>query len=335
MLTKLASPFLIFFFTLSLLPQSSFSQRVKSNFFKVDAYAKSVKGLTDIGKLSNKLTAPYDTDLEKVRSIFRWITENIAYDTKEYHVNNKEGSEYSKLFSNLKSDAKNSDQLYDLEIAKYVLKNKKGICSGYAALFKSLCDSSNLKAEIVNGMAKNSVTQIGTAMESNHAWNAVFIDNKWQLLDATWSSGVCDDSVKKFTKKYDDSYFLTPPNKFYLNHCPTDKRWILFSNPPAETQFYSYPLLYSGFFKNEIISFSPMNGIIEGKIGNKITFEIRTPDDESSVSVGTNKGNNEVKIKRQEKIITYEYTVTSDKEDVLTIYFNREAVLAYRIIVVP
>jgi transglutaminase/protease-like cytokinesis protein 3 len=327
---RILFPFLFF----TVLIHFSFGQQANKNFAKIDAYAKSVKGITDIGKLSRKLTAPYKTDLEKVRSIFRWITENIEYDTKEYHLD-KSQSSYSKLFARLDQQDKNIHNLYDLEIAKYVLKNKKGICAGYASLFKSLCDSSKLKAEIISGAAKTSVLNIGTAIPSNHAWNAIYLENKWQLLDATWASGYCDDSVTRFTKNYNDNYFLTLPNKFIMNHYPDDRKWILFNTPPTEIQFYNYPLVRSGYFENEIGSFSPSNGIIEGKIGNKISFEIRIPKEGTSISVNTKTGSDIVKIKKQEKIISYEYTVTSDMDDELTIFMDGSHLFSYRIVVVP
>jgi len=333
-LRMLSKYHILFFFLFFFLTPFSYSQKEKNNFAKVDAYAKSVKGITDVGKLSRKLTSPYETDLEKTRSIFRWITENIAYDTKEYKIDSAHSIHYT-IYNKMSDTIKNRETEFNTKLIEYIFKNKKAICEGYCILFKALCDSSEIKAEVISGKSKTTASQIGKAYKGDHAWNSVYIGNKWMLLDVTWASGYCDDSVKIFTKKFDESFFLTPPNKFVLNHYPDDTKKILFSNSPTETQFFSYPLASSGYFKNEIISFSPTNGIIEGKVGNKITFEIRTPENESSISVGTKKGSNEVKIKKQEKIINYEYTVTSDKEDVLIIYLNREAVLAYRIIVVP
>lgn len=316
------------------LPYFSYSQTEKTDFSKIDLYAKSVKGITDIGKLSQKLTSPYDTDLKKTRSIFRWITENIAYDTKEYHADSAHSIHYQ-IYNKLSDDDKDRDEEFNSQLVQYILKNKKAICEGYSILFKAMCDSADIKAEIVEGKSKNSIKKVGVPSKEDHAWNAVYIDNKWALLDVTWASGTCNDSTTRFSKKFNESYFLTAPNKFIINHYPTDKKWMLIPSPPTETQFYSYPLVYSGYFKNNISSFSPTNGIIEGKIGNKITFEIKTAEDGSSVTVQTAKGNNGVTMKKQEKIITYEYTVTSDKEDELVIYLNKEAVFAYRIIVVP
>lgn len=35
--------------------------------------------------------------------------------------------------------------------------------------------------------------------DSDHAWNAVYLDGRWHLLDSTWGSGAVDDSFTKFT----------------------------------------------------------------------------------------------------------------------------------------
>ncbi|MCW3083568.1 MAG: hypothetical protein JWP12_934 [Bacteroidetes bacterium] len=323
-----------FFILLFFFPVFSFSQTEKVNFSKIDAYAKSIKGINDPGKLSKKLTAPYKTELEKTRSIFRWVAENISYDTKEFHLPPSESS-YTKLFYKLDPATKNIDNVYHVELAKYVLKNKKAICEGYAVLFKVLCDSANLKTEVVHGIAKNSVSNIGTAMKENHAWNAIFLDNKWQLLDATWASGSCNDSTTIFTKQYDDFYFLTPPNKLIINHFPTDPKWMLFSNPPLLTQFLSYPLAYTGYFANNISSYSPINGIIEARIGNKISFTMNIPVKDSDISVSSKTGSKEITMKRQEKTVTYEYVVSSDKDDELDIFLDGKCVFTYRIVVVP
>lgn len=325
----LCSTILLFF----VLP-SSFSQNERINFSKIDSYAKSVKGITDIEKLSKKLTLPYKSDLEKTRSIFRWIAENIAYDTKEYHLDPSQSS-YIKLFDKIDPTTKNIDGVYKVELAKYVLKNKKAICEGYAVLFKTLCDSANLKAEIIHGTAKNSVKEIGAAVPENHAWNAIYLNEKWQLLDATWASGSCNDSTTIFTKEYDDSYFLAPPNKMIINHFPTDAKWFLLGSIPTQAQFLSFPLAHKGYFENNISSYSPLNGVIEGKVGNKIIFNLTMPVEDSDISVSTSKGSNEVKMKKQEKIVVYEYTVSSDKDDELVIYLDRKAVFSYRIVVVP
>ena len=35
--------------------------------------------------------------------------------------------------------------------------------------------------------------------EFDHAWNAVFLEGRWHLVDSTWGSGLVDSSTSKFT----------------------------------------------------------------------------------------------------------------------------------------
>ena len=58
----------------------SFGQRTSSDFSSIDYKVRYID-VTRPDTLAYKLTAQYNTDLLKVRSIFRWITEHIAYRT--------------------------------------------------------------------------------------------------------------------------------------------------------------------------------------------------------------------------------------------------------------
>jgi transglutaminase/protease-like cytokinesis protein 3 len=316
------------------LSKQIYSENLEKVFYKTDQYAISIKGITDPKTLAIKLTSPFNTNLEKVRSIFRWMAENIAYDTKEYHLKDNE-SAYRKLFYTIPNTTKNLDSVYDYQLAKYVIRNKKGICEGYAVLFKILCDFANIKSEVIHGMAKNNIKMVGTVFAENNAWNAVMIDNTWKLLDVTWCSGYCDSNVTQFTRNFNDVYFLIAPNQMILNHWPTDSKWQLFPNHFSESQFFSFPLIRDGFFSENISSFYPLNGIVEAKAGNKIQIEIRTPVEPTDITVLTKSGNNEVHMKRQEKSVVFEYTITSDKEDCLDIFYNSKCIMSYRIVLMP
>lgn len=49
----------------------------------------------------------------------------------------------------------------------------RGVCANYAAAFKDFCDASGIPATIVNASA------------ANHAFNSVYLDGKWYLIDTT------------------------------------------------------------------------------------------------------------------------------------------------------
>src|SRR5215207_4833992 len=61
----------------------SAAQHQKVNFPIIDDYVRNISG-TRPDSLSYQLTAPWNTDLEKLRAIYSWIAQNIAYNTGIY-----------------------------------------------------------------------------------------------------------------------------------------------------------------------------------------------------------------------------------------------------------
>lgn len=112
----------------------STAQKATVDFDAIDRRVKTIQS-SSVDSLSKKLTAPYKSELEKVRSIFRWITENIAYDIEGY---NSPKPIYEGLF---RPDISNIDSIrqkdYNDRIVDKVLKERKAICDGYARLFKN------------------------------------------------------------------------------------------------------------------------------------------------------------------------------------------------------
>lgn len=53
----------------------------------------------------------------------------------------------------------------------------------------------------VPGYSKGFGYQTGQSFsgEFDHAWNAVYLDGRWHLVDSTWGSGLVDTTTSKFT----------------------------------------------------------------------------------------------------------------------------------------
>jgi transglutaminase/protease-like cytokinesis protein 3 len=202
----------------------TFSQK---DFSEIDAYVLHLKKrYKKIPDLAKDLSAGCSSDEEKVRAIFMWLTNNIAYDVVEYH---------SKKGSNVKFTYKTAEELeekrkiYYYNYATKVLRNKKGICEGYAVLFQELCRANNIPCEIAVGRASNNINKIERIrgkrnFSTNHAWNRVKIGDEWFYADATWASGYCDPGAKKFYKNFQPYYYLTPLNKLYQTHAENEKQ---------------------------------------------------------------------------------------------------------------
>ena len=175
---------------------------------------------SDIHLLTKKLTTTYFTNEEKTRSIFRWITSHIDYDLPELHHLTHDYDKLNAMASD--SSWAGQDSLYDLAVAKMVLRKRKGICDGYSRLFQVMCREAGVESKIITGFGRDFYTGPWVDFEDNHAWNAVKLDCQWYLLDCTWGAGYVDSGTSRYTRCLDDDYYLAPPRRFALNHYPTD-----------------------------------------------------------------------------------------------------------------
>ena len=177
-------------------------------------------------KLVEYLVRPARNDLEKTRAVFRWVAENIRYDTDSYFSGNIRSAN-----------------------PKEVLQSGKAVCSGYSGLFEMLAEKAGLNVVSIAGFGKGYGYREGQKIRSvNHAWNAVKIDGKWYLLDATWAAGGYSDQHGKWGREFDESYFLSPPEVFALTHLPRDTKWQLLDQPLTREQFQRYPRIEPVFF---------------------------------------------------------------------------------------
>ncbi len=332
----------------SLILRTSFGQTNATAFELIDKRVKSIPASSP-DTLTKKLTAFCKNEREKARAIFKWITGNIVYDTDGYHNVEKIYDGLWRPDISLDDSAIQKD--YHDRIVQKVLKEKKAICDGYSRLFKSLCDNAGIKSVIITGFIRWSSDPIGVATNREHAWNAVFIDNAWRLIDATWASGYCNAGVTEFTKFYDDFFFFTDPIHFFNDHYPSDNRWSLMPVTPSLYQFYSFPFYYPTFYKSKIISLKPTTGHIEVADRNKrVIIEIETTgvtkdmyvyetpyaEDPATSSVKTDS----LSEKEFEELykpkyhinggkVTYVYDILSGNAEKLHVMYNDKLILTY------
>lgn len=265
---------------LLLFSSACFAQKKSVNFSQIDWRAETIEA-TSPDTLAQLLTAPYNTQLEKVRSIFIWITEHIEYNTLRYQP-------HSVTYHDDGIESADDSLPYllplDERVARTVLKRKHTVCTGYARLFKSLCDFAGIKSEVITGYARTNFNS-SKQFHCNHNWNAVMIDSNWYLLDVTWASGYLSFSGTQFIKDYNDYYFLTPPKYFIQDHYPEDVKWTLLDNPPTISEFNNSPFKQAAFNRYKIISYSPAKGIIHTHVGDSIKIELQTDDEKKTLSL--------------------------------------------------
>lgn len=248
------------------------------NFARVDSFARSVDlNQLTLQQLTDSLTRRYPTDLEKVRSIFVWIAHNIAYDYEKRDITRSDTLAYL------------SDPLFDdKKLIENVLKRRKGICYDYSYLFRAMCMLSGVKAKLIRGYAKTDYRETGIIpFKTNHAWNAVFIDGKWKLVDVTWANEERDGVFS--IRNFDEQYFLTPPSKLILNHLPEDDAWQLLEKKVDKKKFFDLPMIWSAFFRYQVQGFAPGKGLIHA---DNQEIEIRIKIIESEREIRLIEGNN-------------------------------------------
>ncbi len=124
-------------------------------------------------KLAAEIIANERDDYKKVMKINDWISENIYYNLDGYYK-----GEYGR-----------TDAIGTLD-------EKRSVCQGYAELTQALLRVSGIPCRLVNGNAlglgSNGRTWTDYSKEemsaSNHAWNEVYVDGRWIILDTTWNT---------------------------------------------------------------------------------------------------------------------------------------------------
>ena len=165
------------------------------------------------------------SEIEKAWIAYKWVTENIQYDCDRSKTNNDEISE-EEIFKN-------------------------GVCRslGYAKLFSYIGKSMNLEIENISGYIKAQSAKIGKKFDNaNNYWNAVKLENKWNLVDCTFGAGSVDEKFN-FLKKFDDYYFCINPSEFIFSHFPTDEKWQLIKKTKTMDDFEKSLKISNHFFK--------------------------------------------------------------------------------------
>ena len=172
-------------------------------FAAVDAAARGIQGRT-VAVVAKALAAAASTPLGRARAAYVWTTANVAY------------------------------SLEGRKDAGAALAALSGDCDAHAAVFAALCKAMGVECATVGGSLRFAV-EPGVAFAPYakplakgqwlvaHAWNAVRIDGRWGLVDATMGA--------KTPKAATDDYFLPEPAVLATDHVPDDPAMRLAEAP--------------------------------------------------------------------------------------------------------
>ena len=122
---------------------------------------------SDPSGLALKITEGLTNDNEKAIAIAYWIMFNLRYDFKKFTSGNP----------------------YQNTSVK-TLKTRKGLCSEFAELYNEMARSLGIQSQSIYGYIHDFDHFEGDSLFfAEHAWNMVYLEGKWHLLDLTWSNG--------------------------------------------------------------------------------------------------------------------------------------------------
>ena len=165
----------------------------------------------DFTTLAESITQDCNSDYEKIRAIYKWLCDNIEYDTdyRIYHA----------------------DECYDA---------RKGVCQAYCELFYYLAKAVGVKSEIISGNSRDSE---GHFSEKGHAWIFAYTrKNHGILMDPTWGAGSVNG--RNFTRSKNCwHWFNVDPRWMILRHYPKEEEYQLLDDPISIDEFKSLSVI--------------------------------------------------------------------------------------------
>jgi len=317
------------FFTILIL---STTLTIQSQSFKnVDDKVRSYpKNIVSAEQLATQIEHDFSSDTDKVRALFVWLTTNITYDLEKFY---KGETKINFSYAN-QQDLQNKIDAVNIHTVTETMKTKTAVCEGYAQTFKKVSELLKIPSLFITGYSKASINDIGKKPKmEDHAWNAVRIDGKWHLIDATWGAGVAEN--KKWKPIFNDFYFFTNPDEFLLTHLPTEIGLSFTDTKINVTDFYKTPMYSNAYFKNGLQLISPLEGKLTLASNTSISFELKQLDENVSLHYAFRENMRPTLIepicKNSKCVFTIPFTGT--KNTALFIIANRESALQYKIVV--
>lgn len=232
---------------------------------KVATYPK----LISAENLAQNIARDFSSKENQLKAAFYWITKNIRYDLEEYY-----NPKNKRVSFRYRDEAERLQKIREIKdnIVRETLRSRKGVCEGYAQTLAKICSLLNIENEVIKGYIRNSSTEINRPRNStNHAWNAVKINDQWRFIDATWAAGAIMNG--KWQRSFNPYYYNIPKDKHFKTHFPESKLWQLRIGRMTLDDFYNQPIYASSFLNSAVKLVSPQKGILTSR-NNEVKIKL-------------------------------------------------------------
>ncbi len=270
-------------------------------------------------ELSDFITRDFHSEEEKVRAIYTWIIQNVAYEPDEY-------KKFNFNFKNYRERNQKEEKTRKKVILR-TLQEGIAVCEGYAMLFERLCELQGINNYLVRGDIKTHFDDIGRPFRKSHMWNVAYIDGKPYLFDPTWGAGKYRE---KFIKEPSYFYYKTPPELFANTHYPNQQEDTFLEASFTKEAFAAMPFIIAHDVTLEQLQRQKEGVISSQRDDGMIPFQVNKSGIEK-VSYSYSMGKEKKAIDfSTEGSVEFSIPIELGSENLL-IFFNDKPALGYKV----
>lgn len=210
------------------------SEPTNFNAFNLNLVDKSARFVNSVPPMTNPMSLaqgyvcrPYKSDVQRLRAIFTWVSEKIAWD----------------------------DPVDEVEIdLRRILQTRRASPQEVACLVKEMCAAIGLHAETIQGFLKTpgELVELDGLFRPNHWWNAVLVDGEWRIIDCSLASPTNPRRNQFATTNSaaaEGWYFLARPLEVCYTHVPLYPEEQHICPPISPDVLLALPAACPPFFK--------------------------------------------------------------------------------------
>lgn len=193
-------------------------------------FVNSLPPLTNPASLAQGYVCrPYRSDVQRLRAIFTWVSEKVAWEEDfEGEVNSRR-----------------------------VIQMKRGCAEEVAVLIMEMCIAMGIHAEVVRGYLKipGEPADYDSNPRPNHWWNAVIVDNGWRIIDCSLASPTNPKRGQYSSagaQVAETGWFLARPMEICYTHIPMLPQQQHICPPVAPGILLALPCACPPYFRNGI-----------------------------------------------------------------------------------
>jgi hypothetical protein len=189
---------------------------------------------TSIAAVAQYIRSREPSPWARVKALHDWVVTRLEYDHESVKPGRRKPQDANAVFT-----------------------SRLAVCEGYARLLVALGAETGDQIVYLGGDVRE---DDGRPAPAGHAWNAVKLEGRWYLVDATWDDPVDEQNR---SRSYRTDYLFIPPSIAIFDHFPDDARWQLLEHPLTRAEFLRQPQARPGLAREGLTLKQPAGLAVE------------------------------------------------------------------------